>query len=63
LIDSILHNIKSLADEISLYDGINSEAIKAFADLGVERTVFQTHTNRGEEALRVLERLAERVLG
>lgn len=61
-IDPIYHNIKSLADEISAYDGINSEVIKAYADLGVERMVFQARTNRGEEALRVLERLAERVL-
>ena len=57
------HSIESLADEISVYNGINSDAIESLADVGVERTVFQTHTNRGEEALRVLERLAERVLG
>ncbi len=57
------HSIKSLADEISVYDGINSDSIGSLADVGIERVVFQTHTNRGKEALRVLERLAERVLG
>ena len=61
-IDSIIHNVKSLADEISMYDGINPDVVESFADVGVERVVFQTRTNRGEEALRVIERLAERVL-
>ena len=54
--------MKSLADEISMYDGINPDVVDSFADVGVERVVFQTRTNRGEEALRVIERLAERVL-
>ncbi len=61
-IDSIIHNVKSPADEISMYDGISPDVIESFADVGVERVVFQTRTNRGEEALRVIERLAERVL-
>ena len=54
--------VKSPADEISMYDGINPDVVESFADVGVERVVFQTRTNRGEEALRVIERLAERVL-
>ena len=54
--------IESLAEEISAYDAIGSGAIESLADVGVERVVFQTHTNRGEEALRVIERLADRVL-
>ena len=61
-IDSIIHNVKSRADEISMYDGISPDVIESFADVGVERVVFQTRTNRGDEALRVIERLAERVL-
>lgn len=49
--------------EITVYAGDDLDAINTHADVGAERVVFRLSNNKGEEALRGLEELGQRVLG
>ena len=49
--------------KITVWAGDNLEARQTYADVGAERMVFRLSNNKGEESLKDLEVLAQRVLG